>query len=346
MQRNNDAGQIRELTDALHDLEQALSSSGISRNLETIAGSLSGLVSNVPSSIRELDFLYRSFMAFATIGSAIAAIDGVERVLGNLKITLSTGKIGLALGAIALVVGTLGSLFRGATGPANDFAEALANGTSGLDTQLDKLKRLQDLYWEHTGLTAELKVAHAEWRAALGTDEAVEAFERYFDLRTELYNLNGEMTALEGVVGRFSEEQIEAAIQTAIMEGAIEDAAEAVSSLKAAYQAAYDAALASINSQLGLFDRMNFEASKAVTEMATTWGYQAEDIQKHNENLRFAIESDLLPGVVSSFADINEAGHLNEVIESIRDAGYEMIVTVSPTLAISAIRQMKTGRAA
>jgi len=58
--------------------------------------------------------------------------------------------------------------------------------------------------------------------------------------------------------------------------------------------------------------------------MAGTWGDQAADINQHNDNLLFAIESDLLPGIVESFADINEAGHLNEVIESLKEAGATM----------------------
>ncbi|MCL2588369.1 MAG: hypothetical protein FWD84_03065 [Oscillospiraceae bacterium] len=283
------------------------------------------------------DFSMLSGVALAILGVRDALV-----ALGGPKVWIATG----VLGAISLALNALPRLFGNATEPAREFAEALANGTSGLDTRLDKLKRLHDLYEEQPGLMEELRIAHDNWVDALGTDRVDEALDRFIALQDEAYNLQGKITALEDVVGTFGDGQLDAAIQTAIMEGAIEDAAEAVSSLKAAYQAAYDAALASINSQLGLFDRMNFEASKAVTEMASTWGYQAEDIQKHNENLQFAIQSELLPGVVSSFADINQAGNLNEVIESIRDAGYEMIVTVNPTFTISAIRQMKTGQAA
>ena len=201
----------------------------------------------------------------------------------------------------------ISSVFRTTEAAAHDLNQAF-------DTHLDKLKRLQELYEQHPGLKEEVTQAYWDWLEALGTEGADEAYERFSALGEVLNNLEGEITALEDVVGSFSQEQLNAAINTAIMEAAIGDAADAISSLKTAYQQAFDAAYASISAQLGLFGRMSFEAGKAVTEMAATWGGQAADIHRHNENLLFAIEAELLPGIVSSFSDINEAGNLNEVI--------------------------------
>ncbi|MCL2588367.1 MAG: hypothetical protein FWD84_03055, partial [Oscillospiraceae bacterium] len=294
---STDANQIRNLADAMRDLERILASAGISRELEAISGSLAQMTSLAQAPVSALGTLNGTLMGFASLAGATAAIYSIRNALNTLGTSPKIAIAAVVIGGITAAINLLASAFGRGTGSANDFAEALANGTSGLDTRLDKLKRLRDLYEEQARLTEEWTEAHRALDGVLGSDELIATHERFTDLGEALTNVNGEMTALQEVVGTYNKGQIEAAIQTAIMEGAIEDAAEAISSLKAAYQEAYDAALTSINSQLGLFDRMNFEASKAVTEMASTWGYQAEDIQKHNENLQFAIQSELLPGV-------------------------------------------------
>ena len=237
---------------------------------------------------------------------------------------LGRGKI---IGGIVAAVNLLARAFDNARGPANDFAAALADGTADLEAYLGKMDRLEELHRRYPELAAELWEAIAAWHAVIGSGDeeaTAEAVERITTLQDSIRDLREEKGYLEEATRGVDRAQLDAAINTAIMEGAIDDAAEAVSNLITAYQEAYDAALSSINAQLGLFDRMNFEASRNIEEMAATWGYQAADINQHNENLLFAIESDLLPGVVSSFQDINEAAHLNEVISSLQDAGARM----------------------
>jgi len=64
-------------------------------------------------------------MTFATIGSAISAIDGAASVLGDLGITLSTGGVALAIGAISLAVTGLARILGNSQPAINEFSRGL-----------------------------------------------------------------------------------------------------------------------------------------------------------------------------------------------------------------------------
>ncbi|MCL2392487.1 MAG: hypothetical protein FWC66_07780 [Oscillospiraceae bacterium] len=94
-------------------------------------------------------------------------------------------------------------------------------------------------------------------------------------------------------------------------------AALSIDQLMQAYDAAFESALSSINSQIGLFDRLNFESSKTAQDMVDTWQNQADDMARHSDNLERAIALGLKPELVNSFADINQAGNLAAMIANI-----------------------------
>ena|GEM_PF-6746549 len=212
------------------------------------------------------------------------------------------------------------SLFNGGTRAINEFAEALTNAGVDFDTHVENLRRLQELYERHPGLVEEASEAYRAFMEEYMSHDVAEVAEQWGSVQWELQNVNRELSALEESTGVSRQ-----TAALALMELAIDSAAGEIEALKAAYNVAFDTAYASINAQIGLFDRLNFEVSKNVSEMASTWGGQAADINQHNDNLLFAIEANLLPGIISSFQDINEAGHLNEVISSLQDAGAEMV---------------------
>jgi Sec-independent protein translocase protein TatA len=101
-------------------------------------------------------------------------------------------------------------------------------------------------------------------------------------------------------------------------------AALSVDQLMQAYDAAFESALSSINSQIGLFDRLNFESGKAAQDMVYTWRDQAADMARHSENLERAIALGLKPELVDSFSDINQAANLAAMIASIEEGATVM----------------------
>jgi hypothetical protein len=248
---DDDAEQIRALADALRALERALAGSSIARELGAISGAIGQMEGVASTPANELRILHGALTDFAMLSGVALGILGVRDalvLLGGPKVWIAAG----ALGAISIALNAFPRLFEDAASSAEDFAESLA----GL-THLEKLQHLQEL-------TKRLEELDQAWAAALDPDiSTIELLEGMVGLEGGARDLHREITALEEMVGIFDQGQLDAAINTAKMEEAIGDAAGAISNLKTAYQEAFDAAYASINAQLGLFDRMNFEASKA-----------------------------------------------------------------------------------
>ncbi|MCL2545592.1 MAG: hypothetical protein FWE06_00160 [Oscillospiraceae bacterium] len=101
--------------------------------------------------------------------------------------------------------------------------------------------------------------------------------------------------------------------------GATVEAAVAMDQLMQAYDDAYDAALSSIESQIGLFGRLDFETEKTAGSMVNTWLGQAADFEKHTENLARAAQMGMAPEVVAAFNDVSRAGELNALLDGIEN---------------------------
>ena len=100
-------------------------------------------------------------------------------------------------------------------------------------------------------------------------------------------------------------------------------AALEIARLSDAYDQAFGSAYSSIQSQMGLFGGISFAADEAFDEvensaeaMAAAWEQQAADMERHSENLARAIELGLTESVIGAFTDINQAGNLQELINS------------------------------
>ena len=345
---DNDVRQIRELTDALRDLERTLNSS-ITKELEAITRSLAGMAGNARAPISALDTLRGTLMDFAALSGVPLAILGVKEQLAALGGPKIAG-IAAIIGAISIAVNGLVRAFGNATPAAAEFAAALADGSAGLDTQRQRLERLLELYRRQSGLEVDLttagndyfELASAHWND-LDFDAIDIAAERLEALQKEAREARVQMRVLREELGVFGEANVAAALNIAIIEEAIDSASIAVGRLIDAYDAAFDSAYRSITSTIGLFGRLDFESEKTAGSMVDTWRGQAEDFEAHQKVMAQAAAMGMAPEVIAAFSDVNRAGEFRELIlgiangcesmEGMGDTAQERMQTVNDAFA-------------
>ena len=121
----NDAAQLRELADAIRELERSLNSS-IASELGEIADALRGLSGSTQDSISGIQILLNTLRDFALIGGVVASIkvlyvafknigagvDVAKKALTAFKMNPKILGITALIAGISLVVGELSGAFR------------------------------------------------------------------------------------------------------------------------------------------------------------------------------------------------------------------------------------------
>jgi ribosomal protein S17E len=89
------------------------------------------------------------------------------------------------------------------------------------------------------------------------------------------------------------------------------------------YDEAYEAARQSIDSQIGLFDKMKTETELSIADMNEAMQSQFDYLTTYTENLQKAAELGLDEGIISSLSDgsAESAGQLDAIIEKIEKLG-------------------------
>ena len=152
----NDAAQLRELADAIRELERALNS-GISSELQAIADALRGLSGPSQESTTGLERVLNALDRFTLIGGIAESINALRTAFDNVGPAVDVAKrallafktnpkilgITLLVGGIALVVGGLISAFRDSGSPTREFTQNLNEMREAHQALRDELDQSQ-----------------------------------------------------------------------------------------------------------------------------------------------------------------------------------------------------------
>lgn len=114
---------------------------------------------------------------------------------------------------------------------------------------------------------------------------------------------------------------------TARMEGLIAE----IEGLEAAYNESYQAAMDSINSQMGLFEKMDGTAKTSIDNLIDTLKGQVAYMETYNENIAKAMEMGVDQGLIRKLSDGSEQSA--QILDAIVKGGTEDIAALNEQLA-------------
>lgn len=104
---------------------------------------------------------------------------------------------------------------------------------------------------------------------------------------------------------------------------AVSSVSEEMAELAEKYDEAYEAARSSIDSTIGIFDKMATECEISINDMLTAMQSQVDYLATYTENLQKAAQYGLDDGLIASLSDGSEesAGYINAIINQIERLG-------------------------
>ena len=216
------------------------------------------------------------------------------------------------------------------------------------------MERLAELRTEGAQIAQNLKDAEtelAEAQAASGHEFSsyAEAAQYYGsaigyvgwnvgDLQSNVQSLTdsldankAEIAALEEETAAYSEQHGEAAGKVSTMTTRVDKLTADMESLCASYDESYNAAYASIDGQLGLFNKMDGEAKTSIDELIATLEGQASYMDTYAANIQRAMEMGVDEGLVKKLSDGSQESA--QYLDAIVKGGEEKVAELNEQFA-------------
>lgn len=162
--------------------------------------------------------------------------------------------------------------------------------------------------------------------------EAVEQLTEYeLELAAELAALDEQYASLadtkeDDIAGNDAQAESILALQDTFINLEIE-----LANLEAAYALVYESALASINSQIGLFDNMSYTVDQTITDLIGNLQSQVDYMATYADNIQKAMEKGVDKGLIEKLSDGSVESA--KILAAIVEGGEDEIQALNDTLA-------------
>ena len=207
--------------------------------------------------------------------------------------------------------------------------------TEAYKKAMDEKSKAWDAYWEKkseyeknnesdldSDYDAELyqEMENAKKAAEEADKVAVAAYKDYAQNNRNIDEITTKIMELNDANSKLAEGTEEA---VPILTSAISNVKSDISDLAIAYDNAYQAARDSIDSQVGLFDKMTTKSDMSVDKMQSNMESELEYLNTYTENLEKASEMGLDKDLITELSDGSEesAGRLNAIVKEYEKLG-------------------------
>lgn len=251
----------------------------------------------------------------------------------------------------------LGLAYDAATDSINMTTEALDATLGRMEQQAQyeaDVERLSELYAEQTEISARLEEAQASQAEAQqqSGDAMASCFDIAVDYNAALEQGNGavagmessirqlteaqeenaaEIAALEEATKEYGDQQMESAAKTQEMTSRVDEIIAEMQDLQEAYEESYNSARENIESQLGLFDKLDGSAKTSIDNLIGTLKGQVSYMETYAANIQRAMEMGVDQGLVKKLSDGSEESA--QILAAIVEGGQEDIAALNEQLA-------------
>lgn len=162
--------------------------------------------------------------------------------------------------------------------------------------------------------------------------EAARSQQAAVDDLTAAYQANAaEIAALEAEADAYAQGQGAAAQAVQEARDRVDELTAKMTELETEYQASYDAAYASIDGQLGLFNKLDGEAKTSIDELINTLAGQASYMEDYAANIQRAMEMGVDEGLLAKLSD--GAQESAQYLDAIVKGGGESVAELNEQFA-------------